>query len=595
MPEATRIPRYRRTETSRRELLAGEALAPATHSSDDAGARALSATATNEALPPLAVIALNRMGFGPRPGDIAAFNALGANDDDRLNAYIQQQLNPPVPSAANDPDYFQRRNGTNGFPSPGFSTLGLSLTQLWTTYRTGTPPAGSPGNRPVLEVRLDTLMRMTYSKWQLREVLADFWHNHFNVYGFETYTQETLVAYDRDVVRAHMFGNFREMIEAVAQSTTMLYFLDNYTSTVSGPNENYARENFELHTLGAENYYGTGSQSVVPAWPGGAVWPAGLPSAGQPIPAGYVDNDVYEAARSFTGWSVNPTTGVYTYNSGNHDNFQKAILSFGVVNMQPNQAPEVDGNQVLDILAAHPGTGRHIARKLCRRLVSDNPPDSLVNAAGDLFTAQRLAPDQLKQVVQFILESTEFRTTWGEKIKRPVEYTVSALRAASANWQFGFTAQNPLTTETDTNDLLFRQSKTGHNLFARVPPDGFADQEAAWSSTNTRLQCFRLGSWLIDQSIDSDSTTDDFRLDVLGAIYAAYPSHQVTSNQLVDFWIPRVFGRDIDPEERAELVDFMAQGNSPTLALNLTTSSTVRSRVRSLVGLMFMLPAFLSR
>ncbi|MEO8195791.1 MAG: DUF1800 domain-containing protein [Thermoanaerobaculia bacterium] len=583
MTETAAIPRYRPT---RRELLKP----PAPMAPQRAGS-ALGLAPLDS--PGIALVALNRMGFGPRPGDVAAFNALGANDDARLSAYIQQQLNPPVPSAANDPGYFQRRNGLAGYPNPGFATLGLSLQTLWQTYRTGTPPAGSSANRPALEVRLDTWMRMVYSKWQLREILADFWHNHFNVYGFETYTQETLVAYDRDVIRFHLFGNFRDLLGAVAQSTTMLYFLDNYTSTVAGPNENYARENFELHTLGAENYYGAGSQTIVPPWPGGALWPAGLPSAGQPIPAGYVDNDIYESARCFTGWSVNGTTGLYTYNSGNHDNFQKAILSFGLVNLGPNQAPEVDGNQVLDMLAAHPGTGRHIARKLCRRLIADEPPAALVEAAGDLFTAQWLAGDQLKQVYQFILESAEFRATWGAKIKRPVEFTVSAMRACSSNWQFGFTAQNPLTTEPDTNDLLNRQSKTGHNLFARIPPDGFADIEDSWSSTNTRLQCFRLASWMIDQAIDGDTNTDDFRLDVLGTVYAAYPSHQASSEQLVDLFIPSVFGRVIDPAQRDELIDFMAQGNSPALVLNLNTSSAIRSRVRSLVGLMFMLPEFL--
>ena len=153
--------------------------------------------------------------------------------------------------------------------------------------------------------------------------------------------------------------------------------------------------------------------------------------------------------------------------------------------------------------------------------------------------------------------------------------------------------QNPLTTEPDTSDLPEpRQSKTGQNLFARVPPDGYADVESSWTSTNTRLQCFRLGSWLIDQAIDGDSGTDDFRLDVLGTVYAAYPTHQVPPNQLVDLWIARVFGRPIAVAARDELVDFMAQGGGPSIPLNLDASSSTRARVRSLVGLMFMLPDF---
>ena len=578
MPDATAISRYR-PRPSRRELLAPLSRFPARTPRER----------TPLVFPGIALVALNRMGFGPRPGDVAAFNALGVDDDARLAAYVQQQLNPD-PNQANDTEYNQRRNGLNGYPNPGFTTLAKSLTQLWQDHEVG----GTQSNRPVEETRLNTYLRMVYSKWQLREVLADFWLNHFNIYGFENYTQETFVHYDRDVIRANIFGNFRTMLEAVTRSTSMLYYLDNYTNTRNGPNENWARELFELMTLGSENYYGVGSQAVVPEWGVGVVWPAGLPSAGAPIPAGYVDNDVYETARAFTGWGVSSALGTFLYAASNHDNFQKAVLSLGQVNIPPNQADEADGENVLDMLAAHPGTGRYLARKLCRRLISDNPPEALVETIGDLFTTEWQAADQLKQVYEAILLSTEFKTTWGEKIKRPVEYSVSAMRAANANWNFGYTNQNPLTVESDTSNFLSRQSKTGHNLFARIPPDGFGDREEDWSGTNTRLQCWRLGSWLIDQDIDGSSTTDDFRLDILGQTYAAFPAlpHQATSEQLADFWIGRVFGRPLEAAQRDELVDFMAQGNSPSLALNLDASSTVRSRLRALVGLMFMTPEF---
>lgn len=582
MTDATAIPRYRPSRT-RRDLLA-----PLERPSPGV-VRSIAAGASLE-FPGVGLVALNRMGFGPRPGDLDAFNALGVDDDARLAAYVAQQLNPD-PVAANDTEYHQRRNGLNGYPNPGFTTLAKTLTQLWQDHEVG----GAQSSRPVEETRLDTYLRMVYSKWQLREVLADFWLNHFNVYGFENYTQETFVHYDRDVIRANIFGNFRELLEAVTRSTSMLYYLDNYTNTKIGANENWARELFELMTLGAEHYYGVGAQSVVPEWVPEAVWPPGTPSAGQPIPAGYVDNDVYETASAFTGWGVSSALGTFLYSAGNHDNSQKAVLSFGVINMLPNQPEEKDGEDILDMLAAHPGTGRHVARKLCRRLISDDPPQALVETIGDIFTAQWQAPDQLKQVYEAILLSTDFKTTWGEKIKRPVEFSVSALRATNANWNFGYSSQDPLTVESDTSNFLSRQSKTGHNLFARIPPDGFGDREEVWSGTNTRLQCWRLGSWLIDQDIDGSSGTDDFRLDILGQTYAAFPAlpHQATSEQLVDFWIGRVFGRALEAPQRDELIDFMAQGNSPTLALNLDSSSSVRSRLRALVGLLFMTPEFL--
>jgi uncharacterized protein (DUF1800 family) len=530
----------------------------------------------------MAVLALNRMAFGPRPGDLAAFDALGANDDARLAAYVAQQLSPGPDDQ--DSEYWNRRNGLAGHPDPGFSTLGMTLTQLWQTYRTG---GASPSSRPAQEVRLDTLMRATHSRWQLREVLVDFWMNHFNVYGFETYTQETFVHWNRDVIRANAFGNFRTMLEAVARSTTMLYYLDNYTNTRSGPNENWARELFELHTLGAENYLGVGDPTAVPA---GDPWPAGSPWPGQPAPAGYVDNDVYEAARCFTGWGVDGTTGQFLYTDSNHDRFSKSVLNFGVLNVAADQGPEVDGEQVLDLLACHPGTARHVARKLCRRFVADDPPQTVVDAAAAAFLDHVDSTDQLRTVVGVILASPEFKDSWGAKIKRPLEWTISALRATNGAWLFGFTSQDPLTTESDTSNLLSRQARTGQSLFARIPPDGYPDRKEAWSGSNTRVQCWRLAGWLLDQR-DESRPGSPYRSDVVGITAASLPAGQRSSNQIVDFWLQRILGRTIDLVDRGEIVDMLAAGASPATQLDLGNSS-VASRLRSTVALILMTPEF---
>lgn len=532
--------------------------------------------------PSMAVLALNRMGFGPRPGDIAAFNALGADDDARLAAYVAQQL-APGPDAE-DTEYWNRRNGLAGHPNPGFTTLGLTLQQLWQTYRTG---GATPASRPAEEVRLDTLLRVVHSRWQLREVMVDFWMNHFNVYGFESYTRETFVHWNRDVIRAHAFGNFRALLEAVARSTTMLYYLDNYTNTRSGPNENWARELFELHTLGAESYLGVGDPTTVPA---GDSWPAGSPWPGQPAPAGYVDNDVYEAARCFTGWGVDATTGLFSYTDANHDRFSKSVLHFGVLNLPADQGPEVDGETVLDLLAHHPGTARHLARKLCRRFVADDPPPALVEAAGQAFLDNVGSPTQIRSVLTTILTSPEFKESWGGKVKRPLEWTVSALRATNAGWLFGFSSQDPLTTEPDTSSLLSRQSRTGQNLFARVPPDGFPDRREAWGGTNTRVQCWRLAGWLLDQR-DESRPGSPYRSDLVGITLASLPVGQRSANQIVDFWLGRILGRTIDLVDRGEIVDMLAAGASPNTQLDLTVSS-VASRLRSTVALILMIPDF---
>lgn len=579
MSDAQAVPRFR--PQPRRELVAPTALAA------ESGAPA---TPSLDPPPSLALAVYHRAAFGPRPGDLAAFDALGPDDDTRLAAWLAQQL---APNDLDDPDYLDRRNGNAGLgiPAAGFVTLDKSLAQLWADHQVGSPAQPS---RPVDETRLDTLTRMVYSKWQLREVLADFWLNHFNVYGFENYTRSTFVHWNRDVVRANLFGNFRTMLEAAARSATMLYYLDNYTNTRSGPNENYARELIELHTLGAMNYLGVGLPGGVP---GGAPWPAGTPGAGSPAPAGYVDNDVYETTRILTGWGVDGATGAFLYTDGNHDRFAKSVLAFGFQNF-PADRGEVEGTDLFDLLAAHPGTGRHLATKLCRRLVADDPPPALVDTVAALFTSQWQAPDQLAQVYAAIVDSLEFKTTWGGKTKRPVEYLVSAMRAIGANWHFGYTNQNPLTLEPDTSSLLSRLSKTGQNLFSRVPPDGYPDSTAAWISSNTRVQCWRLAGWLVDQDIDGSSATDDFRLDVIGVTQAAFPPvppdlvPRASSDDLVDHWIDRILARPLPLPEREEVVDFMAAGANPTFLLDLTQSN-VKSRLRSMVALLLMTPEFL--
>ncbi|MBL8057348.1 MAG: DUF1800 family protein, partial [Anaerolineales bacterium] len=256
------------------------------------------------ALPSLALIALTRLAFGPRPGqfDFDTFAARpGATDADKLYDFIDWQLNP---NFGDDPDYLARRTAA------GFATLGKSLPQLWQDHvrnATGTN-ANNIRLQPVRETRADTLLRAVYSRWQLVEVLVHFWHNHFSVYGWDSAIAPVFVHYDRDVIRANALGNFRTFIEAVAKSTAMLFYLDNATSQGAQFNENFARELCELHTLGAENYLGVGNPMAVNQIP--------APHDGQPINEGYVDNDVYEVARCLTGWRVNDGTGGAPGNDG---------------------------------------------------------------------------------------------------------------------------------------------------------------------------------------------------------------------------------------------------------------------------------------
>lgn len=506
--------------------------------------------------PPLAVIALNRMGYGPRYGDIHTFNQLGNTEDERLEAYVEQQLNP----AAIDDSACDAK-----IAGQGYTTLNKTLQQLWTEHFRNNPPY-EERVRPMRETTQVTYLRGIFSKRQFQEVLADFWHNHFNTYGWDYYASSIFVHYDRDVIRGNMFGNFRQMLEAVGMSSVMLFYLDNHSSSDSGPNENYARELFELHTLGAENYRGVVAPETVPTDQNG-------------IPIGYCDNDVYEAARCFTGWRVSegsggsPDTGTFYYREDWHDRFQKIVLGFPphVPPIPANQPPLKDGRDVYDRLARHPGTGRHIARKLIRRFITDTPPESLVQSLAAIFTANVDAPDQLKKVYRALLTSPEFKTTWGQKIKRPFESLISYLRAIGAEY-------DPPT------DNPWWYSASGHLPFNWRAPNGYPDEKEDWFSTMPMLQRWR--------AINRIMTGVDEVPNIVDTIRVYTPGSSLSAIQLADYWIPRVLGRDMEfSAHRDEIINFMAAGLGATIPIDLTNDNNA-VRLAHMVGLIALSPDF---
>jgi uncharacterized protein (DUF1800 family) len=507
-----------------------------------------------EAPPPAAVIALNRMGFGPRAGDIAAFDGLGSTDAERILAYVDQQVSPQLI----DDSVCDGR-----IAAAGFTTVNKSQAQLWLDH-VESGVEWSERMRPFFEIERLTFLRAVHSRRQLQEVLADFWHNHFNVYGYDYWCGPLWVHYDRDVIRANIFGNFRTMLEAVAKSPCMLYYLDNYTSSSAGPNENYSRESVELHTLGAENYLGVMRQTDVPL-------------DGDGYPQGYVDDDVFEITRCLTGWTFDFDTGLFEYRGDWHDKFQKNVLKTFI---PANQGDLQDGYDVLDALAYHPGTARHIARKLCRRLISDDPPQSVVDTAAAVFHQGRFDPHQLEDVVRSILLSEEFLTTWGEKIKRPFEIIVSTMRATDADFSFAL-------DENECDDMLWQYDQTGQALFSWRAPNGYSDLREDWQSATPRVMTWRLCNWLVD--------VEEAGGNHLADVVAQTPSGVRTANEIADFWIDRVLGRPMSLSERLEIVEFMAQGHNPDLDLPLDADWDTQERLRSMVALICMSPTFLWR
>jgi uncharacterized protein (DUF1800 family) len=517
---------------------------PAMRSLQQAQVAALAPDAGAPALPSLAVLAFSRMGFGPTPGDWEMFRLLGSDDTARLTAYVDQQLNP---STIDDSRCDEILAGY------GYKTLEKRLEKLWADHIRG----DQENWLPAAEVERSTFLRAIYSKRQLFELMTDHWLNHFNVYAWDYPIAAVFVHFYRDVIRKHQFGNFRAMLEAVAQSPAMLYYLDNQSNSGGKPNENYSRELFELHALGAENYLGVRRVDD----------PAIVDENGNRL--GYVDEDVYGATTCFTGWRVDQDTGLFYFSEKDHFPYAKEVLGARI----PASQGIKDGKDVLDLLAFHPGTAHYISRRLCIRLISDNPPESVVQAAADVFIAHKNAPDQLKKVMRTILLSPEFRNSWGEKIKRPFEYSVSVLRALNADF-------------VPEDSFFWSYDNIGQPLFSWRPPDGYPDDREAWSGTMPMLQRWRHANWLFGWRVGGDGDNKD-KLRVRPEYQT--PESRRTPSALVDFWSVRMLGRPLPSNEREAVVEFMAAGRNPDFDL---PADQIAERLRQMVVLICMSPSF---
>jgi uncharacterized protein (DUF1800 family) len=557
--------------------------APATAAPTTAGLPQIAAPSTsrlsNAALltlqrAPFAVRVLNHLTFGATPALISQFNALGANDTARLTAFVDQQLNP----AAIDDSALNNR-----LSSAGYSTLGKSLTQLWADH-VATDPVYDVRMRPAWEVQRGALARAVYSQRQLQEVMVAHWHDHFNVTVSDFSAGPVYVHYNRDVIRANALGNFRTMLEAVAQSTAMMYYLDNASNTRSGPNENFARELLELHTFGAENYLGFMDPFQVPPCPEDPSYPLG-----------YTDVDVYETAAAFTGWSIKdghwqyPTEddGSFVYRQAWHDAGPKFVLGKF---LNPEQPAMKDGRDILDRVATHPRVAKFICRKLIRRFVSDTPPETLVDSAAAIFRANWQQPNQIALTLRHILLSSPFIHSWGTKNRRPFELVAASMRALGVDW-------TPRLGDAKSDELFWRMSFTGHMPYEWPAPNGYPDKGLAWSGSNSYTMTWKLLNW-ITETVDGSVP--------MAPILATTRSGVTnwTANNLVDFWCQRLLGYLPVASRRQTLVAFMAQNGDPASYVITDTDTWAASdpkrhynqqRLRSLVSLILMSPEFMSR
>lgn len=378
---------------------------------------------------------LSRLTFGPRAGDAALVQEMG------VDTWLDRQLHPEsipdgetvralatlrawsMPTA----DIEAMRGAATSLARVPLATLMADPAAKAELARLGA--LLMPVDNDFLAGRV---IQAQLTERQLLEVMTDFWENHFSVYIGKMPSPEAIVVWDRDVIRPHALGKFRALLGAVAHSPAMLYYLDNYLSRSSGLNENYGRELLELHTLGVDG--------------------------------GYTQHDVIETARAFTGWTIDRTKGAseFQFRAADHDTGAKVILGHTL----PPDRGIADGEEVLDILARHPATAHHIAYKLARRLVSDDPPPALVDRAAAVFLR---TDGNISDVVRAIVTSPEFfsRETFRAKVKTPFELVVSMRRALNA--------------PADTTINTTRQIMTlGQNLFGWATPEGWPDRGDAW-------------------------------------------------------------------------------------------------------------------
>jgi uncharacterized protein (DUF1800 family) len=390
------------------------------------------------------------------------------------------------------------------------------------------------------------VLRAIYSDRQLEEVLVDFWYNHFNVDSGKNVAQvQNLVhlligSYERDAIRPHVLGHFKDLLLATAHHPAMLYYLDNWESVAPGAfevgpfaprrgilngipnsilpgpfgrvahglNENYGREIMELHTLG--------------------------------VNGGYTQDDVIAVARCFTGWTVtNPENPQFVFAPFMHDFSEKKVLGHRI----PAGGGEQDALQVIDILAHHPSTAKFISKELAQRFVADDPPQALVDRMAQTFTK---TDGDLRAVMGTMFSSPEFFSdgAWQAKIKSPFEMVVSAVRA--------------LKGETDdTFTLVQRVADLGEPLYSKLEPTGYPNNGEGWLSTSSVLGRMNFSAAL-----------------VAGLIPGVKPDDSGFSGKDAVAIGHELLGRDASPQTMTAITQgFQGKDASPTVIESLVLGS----------------------
>ena len=439
---------------------------------------------------------LNRGGYGPRPGDVAKAREMG------FEQWLDWQLQPDdIPDTAAD-----------------LIVSGLSLYNTDINYMLGFDP--DDGYRDLIWA---TIARQLYSERQLFEAMVEFWSDHFTIYAK---TNQKIIFFkiidDREVIRPNALGNFRQLLHASVRSPAMLIYLNNVRNFADHPNENYARELMELHTLG--------------------------------VFGGYDQDDVMNVARILSGLTVKQkglSPGQTTFRNQHHDDEEKVVIG----QSYPAGMGEQEIATLVDFLVDQPATADHIATKLVRRFVADDPPADLIAEVARVF---RETDGEIRPMLRTIFLSEAFKTA-PPKLKRPVHYIVSSLRALNLNARL-------------SRDLYSRFEGMGQVPFMWPTPDGYPDVADAWASN--QLNRWNYASDLVNDSLGGVSFDP--------ADLAQYANSGQPGDQ-IDLYATLLLGKQLPTAERSQLIDYINVGDSKQEEL---------ARLREAIGLMIAGPDF---
>ncbi|MFL6276317.1 MAG: DUF1800 domain-containing protein [Blastocatellia bacterium] len=540
---------------------------------------------------------LNRIGFGPRPGDVERVRQLG------IDKFIDQQLHPErLEDAAVEARLKNIESIHMGlselaekYPEPGMIAreLGLKGKNAAPKAMPAAPANPNGDNAPANQagdVQLDLskqenrqmvmeyyrehglkppqvllqdlmqqkLIRAVYSERQLQEVMADFWYNHFNIFWPKGADKILTTDFEMSAIRPHTLGKFKDLLLATAKSPAMLFYLDNFQSSSPDaklPGRAGLGQQGRLQRrglLGGFSQPNNPSAQMSPEQQQRRAQAAQQFAKRKPginenyarelmelhtlgVEGGYTQKDVQEVARCLTGWTiVQPRRGGgFVFRPFMHDDGEKMVLGHKI----PAGGGIKDGEMVIDILAHHPSTAKFISTKLVRRFVSDTPPPALVDRVAQVYLK---SDGDIREILRTIFTSPEFyaKEAYRAKIKSPFELAVSAIRAVGGEMN---------------NPMMVTQfiSKMGQPLYRYQPPTGYPDKAEQWVNTGALLERLNFGLALSANKLRG-TTVDLKRI-------APETAGKITT-QTLEQAIALLLNKDVSPQTRAVLEKQMAEG-----------------------------------